>query len=128
MYIIVLDLQDIDPASVEPWKTTRVTLLGDAIHAMSPVEGLGTSLAFQDADFLAKSLKNWNELGYMCIREYEVEMRIRTSTCINNSRKMSELRHQIIKNNFELFKRNLSMKLKNITWNVKQMTVSYKIF
>jgi hypothetical protein len=34
-------LQDIDPMSIEPWEPTRVTLLGDAIHAMNPFLGYG---------------------------------------------------------------------------------------
>jgi hypothetical protein len=34
-------LQDINPMSIEPWDPTRVTLLGDAIHAMNPFLGYG---------------------------------------------------------------------------------------
>lgn len=34
-------LRDIDPGSVDQWETTRVTLLGDAIHAMNPWVGIG---------------------------------------------------------------------------------------
>src|SRR6184192_208656 len=41
--------------------TTRITLLGDAIHAMNPLLGLGTNNAMRDA---------WKS----CIQEYENEM------------------------------------------------------
>ena len=39
-------------------KTTRVTLLGDAAHAMTPHRGLGANLAFQDARDLVEALKH----------------------------------------------------------------------
>jgi hypothetical protein len=34
-------LRDIDPGTIDQWETTRVTLLGDAIHAMNPWIGIG---------------------------------------------------------------------------------------
>ncbi|CAI2198527.1 1207_t:CDS:2, partial [Funneliformis geosporum] len=33
-------LRDIDPETVDQWKTTRVTFLGDAVHAMNPWVGI----------------------------------------------------------------------------------------
>jgi 2-polyprenyl-6-methoxyphenol hydroxylase-like FAD-dependent oxidoreductase len=41
---------------VDPWPTTPVTLLGDAIHAMSPAAGAGACVALRDAARLSSAL------------------------------------------------------------------------
>ena len=80
-------LQDIDPLSVNTWKSSRVTLLGDAAHAMSPVLGLGTNITFEDANVLSQALLNYSSENYIqCIQEYENEMRKRTSAIVLRSR------------------------------------------
>ena len=41
---------------VPPWPPSRVTVLGDAIHAMSPARGSGANTALQDAALLCRAL------------------------------------------------------------------------
>jgi 2-polyprenyl-6-methoxyphenol hydroxylase-like FAD-dependent oxidoreductase len=41
---------------VAPWRTGRVTLLGDAIHSMTPYRGIGANVAIKDAARLTRAL------------------------------------------------------------------------
>jgi 2-polyprenyl-6-methoxyphenol hydroxylase-like FAD-dependent oxidoreductase len=41
---------------VAPWPTQRITLLGDAIHAMTPYRGIGANVALKDAVRLCRAL------------------------------------------------------------------------
>jgi 2-polyprenyl-6-methoxyphenol hydroxylase-like FAD-dependent oxidoreductase len=48
---------------VPPWAPSRVTVLGDAIHAMSPARGSGANTALQDAALLCRTLTGTAENG-----------------------------------------------------------------
>jgi len=41
---------------VVPWKTGAVTLLGDALHNMTPFRGMGANMALRDAAALREAL------------------------------------------------------------------------
>ena len=41
---------------IAPWESTNITLLGDAIHTMTPLQGLGGSSALRDAGLLHRQL------------------------------------------------------------------------
>jgi 2-polyprenyl-6-methoxyphenol hydroxylase-like FAD-dependent oxidoreductase len=63
---------------IPEWPVSRVTFLGDAIHAMSPAAGSGANTALRDAALLARHLvgvdRGERELR-RAIAEYENEMR-----------------------------------------------------
>jgi 2-polyprenyl-6-methoxyphenol hydroxylase-like FAD-dependent oxidoreductase len=56
---------------VGPWPTGPVTLLGDAIHNMTPMAGIGANTALRDADLLRRVLAADGPAG---IAGYEREM------------------------------------------------------
>lgn len=61
---------------VEGWAPSRVTLLGDATHAMSPARGSGANTALQDAGVLCRSLTTSSPDGLTgAIGDYERQMR-----------------------------------------------------
>ncbi|HEX4165073.1 MAG TPA: FAD-dependent monooxygenase [Bryobacteraceae bacterium] len=62
---------------VEHWRTTNITLLGDAIHSMTPARGIGANIALRDADLLRRKLAAAHEGNaplLQAIEEYELEM------------------------------------------------------
>ena len=61
-----------------PWESTNVTLLGDAIHNMPPVGGLGGNMALRDAWSLARALTDVQQGTSSllpALQAYEAEMR-----------------------------------------------------
>ncbi|KAI9930161.1 hypothetical protein ASPWEDRAFT_48314 [Aspergillus wentii DTO 134E9] len=64
------------PPDLPIWESSRVTLLGDAIHAMPPTAGMGANTALRDAADLARRLAAAGEmLDAKVIREYEDDLR-----------------------------------------------------
>ncbi|WP_327118035.1 FAD-dependent monooxygenase [Nocardia sp. NBC_01730] len=62
---------------VEPWETTAVTLLGDAVHSMTPFRGIGANVALRDARLLCANLvaADRGELPVLqAIHGYEAQM------------------------------------------------------
>ncbi|PRY35707.1 FAD-dependent oxidoreductase [Umezawaea tangerina] len=58
---------------IDPWRTGRVTLLGDAIHPMTPAAGAGANTALHDAALLTAALCGGGRLVEALAR-YEQEM------------------------------------------------------
>lgn len=75
------------------WKTSRVTLLGDAIHSMTPYRGIGANIALKDAALLVSKLieANCGEKPLLdAIAEYETSMREYAFAAVEASRKSME--------------------------------------
>ncbi|CAG8559522.1 6089_t:CDS:2 [Funneliformis caledonium] len=67
--ILKMAHENIDSSSVNPWKSSRVILLGDA----HPVLGLGTNNAIEDSYVLSQALLNNSSGNYIsCIQAYEM--------------------------------------------------------
>ena len=60
---------------IGPWLSGRVTVLGDAIHAMSPAGGSGANTALCDAALLCRELAADHDDPVAAIGRYEAEMR-----------------------------------------------------
>ena len=61
-----------------PWKATQITLLGDAIHSMTPYRGVGGNIALKDAALLSSQLlqvHRGEKPLLHAIAEYEGSMR-----------------------------------------------------
>lgn len=75
------------PAVVD-WEPNRVTLLGDAIHVMSPAGGLGANTALADAEALARWLvevATGPRPVLDAVRAYELDMRARARVALRAS-------------------------------------------
>lgn len=73
-----------------PWKTTRITLLGDAIHSMTPYRGIGGNIALKDAALLSSKLTEAHQGGKPlldAIGEYEESMREYAFAAVEDSLK-----------------------------------------
>ncbi|NUR86042.1 MAG: FAD-dependent monooxygenase [Nonomuraea sp.] len=59
---------------IEAWEPTNITLLGDAIHSMTPMRGIGANTALRDARLLYLALTSGKDPVH-AIAGYEREMR-----------------------------------------------------
>jgi 2-polyprenyl-6-methoxyphenol hydroxylase-like FAD-dependent oxidoreductase len=63
-------------APVPAWPASRITLLGDAIHNMTPMGGIGANTALRDASLLAGKLAGVRQEALVsAIGQYEAAMR-----------------------------------------------------
>jgi 2-polyprenyl-6-methoxyphenol hydroxylase-like FAD-dependent oxidoreductase len=75
---------------IAPWPTERITLLGDAIHSMTPYRGIGANVAIKDAARLKRALlaAHRGERHLLeAIHDYEAGMRDYGFRAVRNSLK-----------------------------------------
>ncbi|NHB91644.1 FAD-dependent oxidoreductase [Photorhabdus cinerea] len=75
-------------AHLLPWRSSSVTLLGDAIHNMPPVMGMGANTALRDSLLLAQVLTrvaSGREDLIKAISDYEQQMRIYANEAVEIS-------------------------------------------
>jgi 2-polyprenyl-6-methoxyphenol hydroxylase-like FAD-dependent oxidoreductase len=77
------DIYDLPP--LDRWGDRRITLLGDAAHAMTPNLGQGACQALEDAVVLARQLRDAPDLP-AALRAYEAERRARTGPIVRQAR------------------------------------------
>jgi len=86
--------------TLEPWESSSVTLLGDAIHTMTPGRGVGANTALQDAALLCRRLievRDGRQPLVEAIHAYEVEMLRYSSEAVLESRKQMDANGSIHK-------------------------------
>lgn len=90
-----------DRAPLERWSEGRVTMLGDAAHAMLPFLGMGAAMAVEDGYVLAQMLARHGEIS-RALAEYEARRIARTTQVHQASKIQGEITQSIDPDNFAL--------------------------
>jgi 2-polyprenyl-6-methoxyphenol hydroxylase-like FAD-dependent oxidoreductase len=78
---------------LKPWDTNNVTLLGDAVHTMTPGRGVGANMALRDAMTLCRRLieiRDGQQELIPALHAYEVEMLEYSGKAVTESRKQMD--------------------------------------
>ncbi|KAB5542758.1 hypothetical protein GE09DRAFT_968910 [Coniochaeta sp. 2T2.1] len=74
------------PSGVPEWPNeSRVTVIGDAVHSMTPAGGIGANTAVQDSALLGRLLRESGGLPAGVTATYEKEMRVYASAAVQQS-------------------------------------------
>jgi 2-polyprenyl-6-methoxyphenol hydroxylase-like FAD-dependent oxidoreductase len=83
---VFLKMSTSSPDGVPEWENdARVTLLGDAVHAMTPAGGVGANTALRDAALLGRLLGDAGGASPSLTARYEREMRVYASANVKMS-------------------------------------------
>lgn len=78
------------PSGVPEWDNEpRVTVIGDAVHSMTPAGGIGANTAVQDSALLGRLLREAGGFGPGVTAAYEKEMRVYASAAVGQSYSMA---------------------------------------
>jgi 2-polyprenyl-6-methoxyphenol hydroxylase-like FAD-dependent oxidoreductase len=109
-----------------PWPSSRVTALGDAVHAMPPAGGNGANTALRDAALLTRQLSQaaHGERPLLdAIGEYEAEMRDYGFQAVDLA--MQTLRQGLTGNPLEVFFSHNWFRLCSIAGPLRRMTFGH---
>lgn len=91
----LLPLRISTAAPVRDWEPSRVTLIGDAIHAMSPVLAMGANTAIRDASELTRTLSEAGSTHASLVEavaDYQAQMAGYAFPLVANSRETGRTR------------------------------------
>jgi len=118
---------------IAPWNSSQVTVLGDAIHTMTPGKGAGANTALRDAALLLTKLTEVHRSGTSvvdAIHDYEAEMVTYSTTAVLESRKQMnahDLIHKPIIGRIQLAFMRLAMRIINVVPALKRrVTVAFQ--
>ncbi|MEO7586974.1 MAG: FAD-dependent oxidoreductase [Arachnia sp.] len=77
-----------DPDDLAPWRSSRITALGDAVHAMPPTGGQGAATAIMDAHHLAERIHaaaRGEVTPVVAVLDYETDLRTRAAPAVRES-------------------------------------------
>jgi 2-polyprenyl-6-methoxyphenol hydroxylase-like FAD-dependent oxidoreductase len=117
---------------LEPWESSNVTLLGDAIHTMTPGRGVGANTALRDAALLCMRLIEVHEGTkplVAALHEYEVEMLRYSKEAVLESRKQMDANsivHRPIIGRIPLAIARTGMRLVNVIPALKQKAIQQR--
>ena len=84
------------PSGVPEWPNeARVTLLGDAVHSMTPAGGIGGNTAVRDSALLGRLVREAGGVKPGVTEAYEKEMRVYASEAVNLSYTMATAQFKI---------------------------------
>jgi len=104
---------------VPPWESSNITLLGDAIHTMTPGRGAGANTALRDSALLLKRLRevcHGDRPLIEAIHQYEAEMLRYSSEAVLESKKQmdaNDMIHKPILGRIQLMAMRISMRVVN---------------
>ncbi|KAJ4296805.1 hypothetical protein N0V90_006853 [Kalmusia sp. IMI 367209] len=80
------------PDGVPEWSNEpRVTVIGDAVHSMTPAGGIGANTAVRDSELLGRLLAEAGEFKEGITEAYEKEMRVYASEAVQTSFRQSTI-------------------------------------
>ena len=94
-------------APLKTWTNARVTLLGDACHAMLPYLAQGAAMAIEDAWVLARMLDQQEDNPILALPHYEKYRRTRTTKMQSASAEQGDMFH--LSNAWDITLRNLKL-------------------